>query len=162
AGTRAPRPAALAPPYLVRRGDALELPDVDPEGDRWDARQPVFGVSWHDAVAYCRWRTERDGREHRLPDDAEWEKAARGVDGRWYPWGTRFAHSLCNIRGSRRERAAPVPVDEFPTDVSVYGVRGMGGNMRDWTATEVIEGEGAGVRVLRVLRGGAWNVNRFY
>jgi serine/threonine-protein kinase len=60
------------------------------------------------------------------------------------------------------ERSELVAVDEFPTDVSVYGVRGMAGNVRDWTSTQVVEGEGAETRVARVLRGGASRMNRIY
>jgi formylglycine-generating enzyme required for sulfatase activity len=119
-------------------------------------RAPVFGVSWYDAVAYCEWRSQRDGRTYRLPTDTEWEKAARGVDGRWFPWGNRFDASLCNMRESRQDRSAPAPVDEFETDRSIYGVRGMSGNIRDWTATESLEGEGDRAHCYRVVRGGAW------
>ena len=92
---RAPRRASAA--HLVRDAAGLTLPEVDADGDRWDARMPVCGISWHDAVAYCAWRSEREGTEYRLPAEAEWEKAARGVDGRWFPWGNRFDPSLCNM-----------------------------------------------------------------
>lgn len=138
----------------------LVLPEVDSEGDHWDPRMPAFGISWYDAVAYCEWRSARDGRIYRLPSEREWEKAARGVDGRWYPWGYRFDASLANMRTSRRERTAPVAVDEFPTDVSIYGVRGTAGNVEDWTSTEVIEGMGDQGRPGRVARGGTWNGHR--
>ncbi|ACY18520.1 bifunctional serine/threonine-protein kinase/formylglycine-generating enzyme family protein [Haliangium ochraceum] len=119
-------------------------------------RAPVCGISWFDAVAYCEWRSRRDGCTYRLPSDTEWEKSARGVDGRWFPWGNRFDASLCNMRESQNGRAALAPVDKFETDVSIYGVRGMSGNIRDWTATESIEGEGENTHVYRVVRGGAW------
>jgi serine/threonine-protein kinase len=119
--------------------------------------QPVVGVSWHDAMAYCAWRGARDGRRYRLPTETEWEKAARGVDGRWFPWGWRFDPSLCNMENSRRERPAPVLVEEFPADRSVYGVRGTAGNVEEWTSTELVEGRGARARVGRVVRGGGWN-----
>ena len=121
---------------------------------------PVFGISWHDATAYCAWRSVSEGRTIRLPSETEWDKAARGVDGRWYPWGNRFDASLANMNQSRRERSAPVAVEEFPRDVSVYGVRGMAGNVRDWTATEHTEGRGAKLRVCYVIRGGAWGTDR--
>ena len=127
---------------------------MDPDGDPWDPRFPVFGISWHDAVAYCAWRSEREGFEVRLPTETEWEKAARGVDGRWYPWGNRFDASLSNMESSRREGRCPVPIDEYATDVSVYGVRGLGGNTRDWTAS--LYEEGAAGAASRVLRGGCW------
>ena len=84
------------------------------------------------------------------------EKAARGVDGRWFPWGWRFDASLCNMRESRKERPAPVAVEEYPRDVSVYGVRGLSGNVREWTASEEVQGTGDTRRVSCVSRGGFW------
>ena len=120
-----------------------------------EATAPVSGVSFHDAIAYCEWRSQRDGRTFRLPSAREWEKAARGVDGRWFPWGNRFDASLCNIRESRREGPRVVSVQAFPSDVSVYGVRGMAGNMRDWTDT-VAPHSAESQSALRVVRGGAW------
>ena len=130
---------------------------MDAEGDRWDPRHPALSISWHDAVAYCEWRSARDGKDYRLPGEEEWEKAARGVDGRWFPWGWRFDASLGNMRQSRKERTAPTAVDEYPRDVSVYGVRGLGGNARDWTATEFVQGSGPARRVNRIIRGGNWD-----
>ena len=108
-GGEAARAAArlrMAPTLPARgRSGRLKLPEVDADGDRWDARAGRrCGISWHDAVAYCDWRSAREGREYRLPTEAEWEKAARGVDGRWFPWGQPFDPSLCNMRESRRER----------------------------------------------------------
>ena len=160
---RSPRRSAPDPVTSYLRADdarVLHLPESDPEGDRWDPRLPVVGVTWYDAVAYCEWRSARDGRRYRLPTETEWEKAARGVDGRWFPWGWRFDPSLCNMEESRRERPAPVPVDEFPDDRSVYGVRGCAGNVEEWTATELVEGRGSRARFGRVVRGGAWNSAR--
>jgi len=146
--------------YLERTPEGLfRVPEEDEEGDRWDPRWPVFAVSWHDAVAYCDWKAEKDGRPYRLPTETEWEKAARGVDGRWYPWGNEFDASLCNLRESRQERNCPVPVGQFSTDVSIYGVRGMAGNMRNWTSTVESDGEDD-PREGRVVRGGAWYDNR--
>jgi formylglycine-generating enzyme required for sulfatase activity len=147
---------------LPSHGDVLEQADSN-EGSGSEAidiglhpRAPVFGVSWYDAVAYCEWRSQRDGCTYRLPTDTEWEKAARGVDGRWFPWGNRFDASLCNMRESRQDRSSLAAVDEFETDRSIYGVRGMSGNIRDWTATESLEGEGDRAHCYRVVRGGAW------
>ena len=62
---------------------------------------PVFGVNWHDAVAYCHWRSEQEGRVYRLPTEAEWEKAARGADARFFPWGNRFDATFSKTRDSR-------------------------------------------------------------
>lgn len=154
---RSPRRTPDGGAYLKLAGEGrFVLPIEEVDEVQLHPRAPVFGVSWYDAVAYCEWRSRRDGRVYRLPTATEWEKAARGVDGRWFPWGNRFDASLCNIRESRPDRPALAMVEEFATDVSVYGVHGMSGNIRDWTSTESIEGEGEQQRVYRVIRGGAW------
>jgi serine/threonine-protein kinase len=115
----------------------------------------VSSVSWYDAVAYAEWRSAKDQRAYRLPTAREWEQAARGVDGRWFPWGDRFDASLCNVRESTKDGPRIAPVESFPQDESVYGVRGMAGNMRDWTETASTLGANS-ASPLRVVRGGAW------
>lgn len=159
AKARSPRRAGGDPEtsYLVDRDGRLALAETDSEGDPWLPGHPVCGVAWDDAVAYCTWRSEREGRAFRLPTEMEWEKAGRGVDGRWFPWGSRLDPSCCNMAGSRRRgEDVMVPVDameiRFPADVSPYGVRGLGGNSRDWTATGVEDTDG---KIVRVVRGGA-------
>jgi serine/threonine-protein kinase len=152
---RAPRRAPDGGSYAnhhTERGFELEpdLPEYVAEGSA-----PVSSVSWHDAVAYCTWRSAKDGRSYRLPTAREWEKAARGVDGRWFPWGNRFDASLCNIRESAKDGSRVASVAAFPSDESVYGVRGMAGNMRDWTDTASSPGPDPS-SPLRVVRGGAW------
>ncbi len=155
---RSPRYGGMS--YLVRTGDRFELPEVDSEGDRWYPTTPVLCVTVDDAKAYCEWRSRKDGRLYRLPTEMEWEKAARGVDGRFYPWGNRFDGSLCNLLDSRKDRPGPVAVEEFPHDISVYGVRGMAGNVRDFTGTALNMGTGQTVRSATVLRGGSWYSER--
>jgi serine/threonine-protein kinase len=151
---RAPRRAPDGGSYTTNcAGGSFEMPLDLPDGIG-EPLAPVSSISWYDAVAYCEWRSARDGRVYRLPSAREWEKAARGVDGRWFPWGNRFDSSLCNIRESMQVAPRAAPVDAFPTDESVYGVRGMAGNMRDWTSTE--SDQGAGSPAMRVVRGGAW------
>jgi serine/threonine-protein kinase len=162
AQARSPRRVPDAPEssYLVERDGKLALAEADAEGDAWLPGHPVGAISWHDAIAYCAWRSARSGREVRLPTELEWEKSARGVDGRWFPWGNRFDPSCCNTAESRRPgEDVVVPVEtmeaRFPADVSPYGVRGLGGNVRDWTATP-----GGGDRESRVVRGGCWHLTR--
>ena len=127
--------------YLeVDASGRFSLPPRDLLGEEMHPRRPCVSITWHSAVAYAEWRSARDGRAYRLPTEFEWEKAARGVDGRAFPWGDRFDASLCNSGESNPGRPRPLPVDSYETDVSVYGVRGMAGNARDWTATLVTLG----------------------
>jgi len=102
------------------------------------ARSPVLGVSWQDARAYVDWRNrdaQRRGEpwDYDLPSTDEWEKAARGVDGRFFPWGDRFDPSLavCGTRKAWPLLDAPGGME--PRDESVYGVRDLGGSREEWT-----------------------------
>jgi serine/threonine-protein kinase len=114
---------------------------------------PVFGVSWHAASAYAEWRSERDGRRYTLPPEEAWEKAARGVDARRFPWGNDFDWTFAKGGLSRPEPAQPEPVGAFPADESPYGMRDAAGSIREWTLSYFDERAG-----LRVLRGGSWNL----
>jgi serine/threonine protein kinase/formylglycine-generating enzyme required for sulfatase activity len=136
-----------------RATEQYQLPELDDDGNEWDPSWPVFGVSWHDAVTYAKWLSERDGRSYRLPLENELEKAARGADGRFYPWGDGFDRTLCKMGDSRRGRARPEPIGAFPADKSVYGVRDLAGSMRVWCGDEQFDGDGT----LRAVRGGSWN-----
>lgn len=96
------------------------------------ADHPVTGVSFHDAVAFCRWASEVTGLPLRLPTEPEWEKAARGTDGRLYPWGNEWDGSLCN-HGDSGWPSDSTPVGRFsPQGDSPYGVADMGGNAQEW------------------------------
>ncbi|MEI6181285.1 MAG: bifunctional serine/threonine-protein kinase/formylglycine-generating enzyme family protein, partial [Chloroflexales bacterium] len=105
--------------------------------DNWDdakwngADYPVVGVSWFEAVAYCRWLTKQTGIEFRLPTEAEWEKAARGPDGRIYPWGNTWEAGRCNSGEAGIE--CTTPVGQYPTGASPYGALDMAGNVLEWT-----------------------------
>ncbi len=141
--------------YWVRpvQGAAYAPPERDRDGDRWDPRWPVLGISWHDAVAYVDWRSRRDRLPSTLPSEHEREKAGRGVDGRAYPWGDRFDATLCKMRNSRPGASRPEPVGAFPHDVSVYGVRDVAGSARDWCRELSYDGD----PTRRPARGGSWN-----
>jgi serine/threonine-protein kinase len=93
---------------------------------------PVTLVKWASARAYARWLRKTSGRPWRLPMEFEWEKAARGVDGRYFPWGDEFDPSRSCMKDSHDGAVKIGRVDSFPVDESVYGVRGTAGNTRDW------------------------------
>ncbi|MFB6263069.1 MAG: protein kinase, partial [Bradymonadaceae bacterium] len=102
-----------------------------PEGEGHEFDLPVLGIRAEDAEAYCRWRSERDGRDYRLPTADELEKAGRGVDGRYFPWGNDFVETYCKMRDSRPENPPqPEPVGAFEEDVSPYGVRDLAGGVK--------------------------------
>ena len=128
AGTRSAEPI----PLMVPGPDGRYKLGVDGKGEPLLARGPVVQVQLAGAVAYARWRAARDGLPWRLPHDHEWEKAARGVDGRHFPWGDHFDPSWAVTMASHAGAAARAPVDACPADEGPYGVRGMAGNVRDW------------------------------
>ena len=96
--------------------------------------QPVVGVTWGDAAAYAEWVGKR------LPTEAEWEKAARGTDGRIWPWGDEFDPTKCNFDdkgkfdGHLDGFAMAAPVDSFEQGESPYGARNMVGNVAEWVS----------------------------
>ena len=135
-------------------GERYTVPDVDRDGDHWDAEWPVMGVSWDDVVAYVAWRSARERRAFGLPLEVEWEKAARGADGRCFPWGDDFDATLCKMRDSRPGRPQPERVGAYASDVSVYGVRDLAGGVRDWCGDASFDGDAK----RRPVRGGSWNI----
>ncbi|MBK8049172.1 MAG: SUMF1/EgtB/PvdO family nonheme iron enzyme [Anaerolineales bacterium] len=98
------------------------------------ANHPVTGVTWDEANAYCRWLSEMTGRRYRLPTEAEWEKAARGDDGRRYPWGEAFDPANCNAAPAGRGAVAPAG-SYSPRGDSPFGCVDMAGNVWEWTST---------------------------
>jgi len=122
------------------------------EGHEWDL--PVIGVRAEDAEAYIEWRSERDGRDYRLPTVHELEKAGRGVDGRRFPWGDKFDATFCKMRFSRPESPAqPEPVGTFEHDISPYGVRDLAGGVQEW-CQPIDDRDESGEQ--RPIKGGGW------
>lgn len=122
---------------------------------------PVVGVSWYEAEAYCRWLTEElrkagalgENEVARLPTEEEWERAARGTDGREYPWGQDFDVARANLDIGERSAKGTTAVMTYPGGVSPDGVWDCSGNVWEWTASWYRKGE------FRVLRGGSWLTN---
>lgn len=137
---------------LVVRGGAVEL-----ASPRLPLDLPVMGVSADAAERYCAWRSERDGRRVRLPTEAEWERAARGADGRPYPWGAAFSHESAQT-GVDPDTGDPrqpwtVTAGGGAWDESPFGVRGLCGGVSEHCAPD-----GAG----QFTRGGSWGWWRPY
>jgi formylglycine-generating enzyme required for sulfatase activity len=110
---------------------------VAPKELLWDGNEPpeeardhpVTGITWYEAMDYCAWLSETTGRAYTLPSEAQWEKAARGTDGRAYPWGETWDPARCHT-----DPEGFAAVDAYPAQ-SPYGGYDMVGNAREWTTT---------------------------
>jgi serine/threonine-protein kinase len=118
---------------------------------------PVIGVTWDDALAWLAWRSKRDGRPWRLVNTFESEKAARGVDGRLWPWGNHYDATFSNTNSSHPGAPRLVPAGSFEGDTSPYGIRDLAGNAQTWC----LDSPFAPFRAYRCFRGGAWSNNEF-
>ena len=103
---------------------------------------PITRVSYYEAEAYANWVGKR------LPTEQEWEKAARGTDGREYPWGNEFDKTKCNVPEAKQAYDL-TPVTQYPEGVSPFGVYDMVGNAHEWCASSVVTSFGSHGRVIR-------------
>jgi len=120
--------------------------DNAPPAGRGD--HPVVLVSRKDAEAFAAWMSQATGRAWRLPAEPEWEKAARGVDGHWFPWGNAFSPGLLNSHD-----AGPFdtqPVGSHPGGASPFGLQDAAGQVFEWTSTTTGSGRA-------IVKGGSWD-----
>ncbi|NIM10895.1 MAG: SUMF1/EgtB/PvdO family nonheme iron enzyme, partial [Candidatus Aminicenantes bacterium] len=130
---------------------------------------PIVGVSWNDVIAYCKWLTEKTSLKFRLPTEAQWEKAARGPDGREYPWGKHppYHEKKYYANYDKEDKFKYTsPVGSFPGGASPYGLLDMAGNVwewcNDWYDSDYYKNspdknpQGPESGTYRVVRGGSW------
>ncbi len=121
-----------------------------PDGNYPQGREnhPVVLVSLNDAMAYARWLSSATDQLWRLPTEEEWEKAARGTDARWFPWGNTFEPEYLNSHDMGPFDT--VPIDSYPGGESPFGVRDAAGQVFEWTSSTYTAGR-------YVVKGGSWD-----
>lgn len=134
----------LVHPYKRTRRHAWK--NAKPASDRMD--HPVVLVSVGDARAYAAWLSERTGKTWRLPTEIEWEKAARGVKGRHFPWGDSFDPKKLNSHDLGPFDT--LPVERFPEGASPFGLLDPAGQVFEWTSTAAGKGR-------FIVKGGSWD-----
>ncbi len=128
----------------------LDRPDFW-DNPRFNApNQPVVGVSWYEAEAFCNWLSATYGRPYRLPTEEEWERLARGTEGWVYPWGNEWQEGAANTAESKLGQTTTVGLFA-PNPAGAYDCVG---NVWEWGADWYDKKE----QMFRVLRGGSWNI----
>ena len=154
------------PAYWSKEGWEIKEKYKWTEPRRWrdsqyrNPKQPICSVSWYEAEAYCNWLKAKTGKPYRLPSEKEWEKAARGADGRIFPWGNTWNAQLCNLISDMTYKiqkdkksdtySYTAPVDAFPDGISPYGCYNMAGNVMEW-CNDILKYRG---KEYRVFKGG--------
>lgn len=185
-----PQRSVLLDPYRISRFPVTQeqylqfikatghrLPSGNREVDRpysWDSRtrqpptdklnHPVVLISWDDAIAYCQWLAHVTSLPFRLPTEAEWERAARGLQGLIYPWGN--AKPAPNLLNFNKQVGGTTVVGNYSAGVSPDGVMDMAGNVFEWVAdwynsdyyqrAPASNPKGPSTGASRVIRGGSW------
>ena len=143
-----------------------DLKRRQPEASRWpQANRPRTNVDWYEAVAFSRWLKAQLGYEVRLPTEDEWERAARGRDGRDFPWGERYQSGYANVdeksaKAGEWDLSQTTAVGVYPHGASNEGVLDLAGNVWDWCLNKYDRPSETAADTsgdTRVVRGGSWN-----
>jgi formylglycine-generating enzyme required for sulfatase activity len=149
-------------------GLPVSSPHVRRQEFKYD-NHPRDNVSWYNAIAFCRWLSAKLGQVITLPTEQQWEKAARGTDGRAWPWGNQYRVGYANV--DERDDHNPVgptyfrsttAVGLYPRGKSPYGVMDMCGNVWEWCLNDASDMDGTAMgdpAAPKQLRGGSWNNN---
>ncbi len=148
---------------VYKSGEPFEVPGFWYDSNFNHRAQPVVGICWFEAQAYCAWLSAQTGERYTLPTEAEWEAAARGLAGRVYPYGPTYDPARCNTFETHVRRTTPIGV--FPGGRTPDGgITDLSGNVWEWTSSEYrpypydpADGrEDPTGDTRRVLRGGSW------
>ena len=167
--------------WTWREETSIESPAFWKNEEYKALNQPVVGISWYEADAFAKWLSSETGHTFVLPTEAQWEKAARGTDGRIFPWGNLWDGRFVNYCDSRCDRvekdgstndgySLTAPVDTYIEGESPYGARHMAGNVWEWVVdyydsayynagSDDVNQTGPERRERRSLRGGSWGDN---
>lgn len=145
-------------PMLYNRPhDGLFSVVTEIDGHAFSLDMPLCGIDYPMAMTYAEWLSRQTGHNWRIPTEFQWEKSARGVDARSFPWGPFMDPSYACVFLSNANTPNAASVYDYPIDESVYGVRGLAGNMMEWTSSPYQRTwKDAKEEQYRVLRGGGW------